>query len=113
MLRLQNVEAVNDSRRQLKASRIRIHGLQSDELTGEPLDLSSCEFHHIRRQSGHTELIDMLWNGLIINKSTHALITANDIFDEEQLHQFCLRMSWSVGWYEHYRICLKEHYSGR
>jgi len=112
VLRLKNTESVNDSKRRLKTDRIRLYGINSDELTDEPLDLVSCEFHHVRRQSGHSDLISMVWNGLIINIATHRLITSNNISDEEQLREFCIRMCWSLSWYQIYREKLNNHYFG-
>lgn len=113
VLRLKNTESVNDSKKRLKADRVQLHGISSDELTGEPLDMVTCEFHHIRRQAGHPDLIGMIWNGLIINISTHKLITSNNISDEDQLYNFCIRMSWSLGWFEIYQYNLKTHYFGK
>ncbi|HDR9163782.1 TPA: hypothetical protein QDB28_004188 [Burkholderia vietnamiensis] len=113
VLRLRNTESVNDAKRRLKADRIRVYGLQFDELTGQLLDIVSCEFHHIRRQSGHSDLIGMIWNGLIVNRSTHNLITSSQISDEIQLHDFCVRMSWSTDWYERYRADVTAHYFGQ
>lgn len=112
VLRLQNTESVNDSKRRLKTDRIRAHGIHFDELTGKPLDVASCEFHHIRRQSGHTDLIGMIWNGLIINISTHRLITANNISDENHLYEFCIQQFWSTAWFAPYKNYLNTHYFG-
>ena len=112
VLRLQNAESVNDAKRRLKGDRIRAYNIQLDELTGQMLELSTCEFHHIRRQSGHSDLISMIWNGLIINRSTHNLITSNNISDEYQLCRFCISMTWFTDWYERYKADVAAHYFG-
>jgi len=113
VLRLQNSESVNDAKRRLKGDRIRAYSIQLDELTGQLLELSTCEFHHVRRQSGHSDLIGMIWNGLIINKSTHSLITSKHISDEHQLYELCILMSWLTDWYERYKVDVAAHYFGR
>lgn len=112
VLRLQNSESVNDAKRRLKADRIRAYNIQLDELTGHTLELSTCEFHHVRRQSGHSDLIGMIWNGLIINKSTHNVITSNNISDEHQLYTLCISMAWLTDWYERYKMDVAAHYFG-
>lgn len=112
VLRLQNAESVNDAKRRLKGDRIRACNIQLDELTGNILELSTCEFHHIRRQSGHSDLIGMIWNGLIINKSTHNTITSNNISDEHQLYNFCISRGWRIDWYERYKTDVAAHYFG-
>lgn len=112
VLRLQNAESVNDVKKRLKGDRIRAYNINFDELTGQMLDLSTCEFHHVRRQSGHPDLISMIWNGLIINKTTHNTITSRNISDEHQLYELCISMSWFTEWYERYKIDVNAHYFG-
>lgn len=112
VLRLQNAESVNDAKRRLKGDRIRVYNIQHDELTGHVLELSTCEFHHVRRQSGYADLIGMVWNGLIVNKSIHNIITENNISDEHQLYRLCISMGWFTDWYEHYKADVTSHYFG-
>jgi len=102
VIRLRHTEFIADTKSQLKAKRIQQHNIQYDELTGYSLDVRSAEFHHIRRQSIHTNLISMIWNGVVINKDTHDLITSRYISDEYDLLALCQEMEWDQSWFKPY-----------
>jgi len=106
--RLRYNEYITGMKRELKNTRISQHGIQYDELTGAQLIRSTAEFHHIRRQSIYPSLISMIWNGLVINKSTHDLITGENITDEYDLRDLCDEMNWSTSWFDQYQMSLSE-----
>lgn len=106
--RLRYNEYITGMKRELKNTRIRQHGIQYDELTDAQLIRSTAEFHHIRRQSIYPSLISMIWNGLVINKSTHDIITGQNITDEYDLRDLCDEMNWSTSWFDQYQISLSE-----
>ncbi len=45
---------------------------------------------------------DSIDNGLIVNKETHTLITAQGVNDENELLDLCKDNNWSIGWYDIY-----------
>ena len=106
--RLKYNEYITGVNRELKNTRIRQRGIQYDELTGDPLIKPTAEFHHIRRQSIYPNLISMIWNGLVINKSTHDIITGQNITDEYDLRDLCDEMNWSTYWFDQYQMSLSE-----
>jgi len=97
VIRLHHTEYVQEIKTKLKGQRIKEYFLTCDELTGEPL-LVNAEFHHILRQSTYPNLIGYIWNGIVINKSTHMLITNSKIKDEYDLEDICLRNTWNTNW---------------
>ncbi|MCY1542692.1 hypothetical protein D9M68_784530 [compost metagenome] len=103
VIRLKHTEFVAEIRSQLKAKRIQQYNIQSDELTGQYLNIRTAEFHHIRRQSINVDLISMIWNGLIVNKDTHALITSRNVSDEYDLISLCQEMGWNESWFHPYQ----------
>ena len=42
----------------------------------------------------------MMWNGLIVNKDTHFIITQEGVNDEEELYKLCYEKGWNTDWYE-------------
>lgn len=102
VIRLRYYEFINETKKKLKKQRIKSYKIEHDELTGLLLDINSSEFHHIRRQSIAPSLISFIWNGLVINKETHKMITTKGISDEYDLKQLCLEMNWSLAWFEIY-----------
>lgn len=103
-------EKMNKQRRKLKQKRISEMGVTEDELTGEALDKSSSDFSHIRSFSHHPEYGTYIENGLVVNKSTHEVITSREINDEEALYGLCKEKGWRTDWYEPYKkwIRLRE-----
>lgn len=102
-------EHIEDAKKKLKSQRIKMYNISLDELTFEPLELSSSEFHHIRRQSIYPNLISFIWNGLVINKQTHTIITQSDISDEYDLEVLCKEKRWSLDWLNEYISNLNSH----
>ncbi|WP_160676435.1 hypothetical protein [Clostridium sp. C8-1-8] len=88
--------------KKLKHQRIKMYNITRDELTGESLNNVKAQFSHIRSVSMYPDISDMIWNGLIVNADTHALITSISINDEDQLYQLCSTKGWDLGWYDIY-----------
>lgn len=94
---------IKAQRRKLKSKRIKKYNIKVDELTGNNIDIRTCEFSHIRSVSMYQEYSDNIENGLIVNKETHNEITMNVINDEDQLYDFCIKKGWALGWYDKYK----------
>ena len=107
IIRLRYREFIEETKKKLKYQRIKKYNLFLDELTGLPLDISSSEFHHIRRQSIAPAWISFIWNGLILNRDTHDIITMSNISDEYDLRDICIDKGWSIDWFERYGVDLK------
>jgi hypothetical protein len=102
VIQLKYKEFIDEIKRKLKSQRIKKYNILIDELTGEVLDIGSSEFHHIRRQSIYPEMISLIWNGLILNKPTHDILTQNNISDEYGLRDICINKNWSIEWFSEY-----------
>lgn len=102
------VQQLDATRRKLKRERIKIHRVVNDELTGETLDQRKSEFSHIRAASFYLELSDKVWNGLIVNKETHSLITDRNVADERELLTLCREFGWNRKWAKLYSRDLKS-----
>lgn len=105
LLRLEYDKALSATRKSLKSKRKSKYKIKVDELTGEKLRWHS-EFSHIRSVALYGQLADSIDNGLVVNKETHALITAEGINDEEELKDICEREGWSLLWYPKYKSFL-------
>ncbi|MNR27656.1 hypothetical protein D3C85_1449370 [compost metagenome] len=103
-LRAEFYEHLNRSIGRLKQQRLGVSCL--DELTGEFLDIPSCEFSHIRSVSLYPELAGLVENGLLVNKATHREITRNSINDERELLQLCQLNGWNTNWYNNYTLII-------
>lgn len=102
VIRQQYLESLATMKRSLKKKRIKKYALKYDELTGEILNLKTCEFSHIRSCAIYPQYSDNIENGLIVNKDTHQLITHHEINDEDQLLQLCSIKKWNLDWYERF-----------
>ena len=100
LLRLEYENQLKSQRRLLKRKRINAYHIKNDELTNEPLKVRSAEFSHIRSVAMYKFISDSIDNGLIVNKETHKIITAEGINDENELLSLCHRRNWSVDWYD-------------
>ena len=86
----------------LKQKRIKSLSLKYDELTG--MIFRKTEFSHIRSVAHYPYLADQYWNGLVINKATHSIITQNSVNNEDDLLKLCELNQWDTRWYyNHYR----------
>ncbi|MDC0801781.1 hypothetical protein POG14_06250 [Clostridium paraputrificum] len=103
LLRLKAKNLMEQRVKKLKNKRIRSYKLKDDELTNDPLDKKKAEFSHIRSVAMFPELAEMLWNGLIVNKDTHFIITQVGINDEEELYKLCYEKGWNTAWYKTYK----------
>lgn len=107
-LRAAYYEITADLRRRLKKERQRALHIETDELTGKPLKIHS-DFSHIRSVASYFELSVFYWNGLLVNKETHQLITEHNIHDEDALKNLCLVRQWKTDWYGQYKQMLKAN----
>lgn len=107
LIRAEYYENIKEFKKRLKKKRIQIFKeelgfkIEKDELTDEKLEKGS-EFSHIRSCSIYTDLIDNIYNGHIVNKSTHNIITSRGINDEDELLKLCYEMGWNTQWYKYY-----------
>jgi hypothetical protein len=97
--RAETYAAIKSARRKLKGKRIGWLSIKRDELTNIPLLITS-EFSHIRSCALYPQYSTCLWNGLIVNKPIHQIITDAYVNDEGELFDLCIRRGWSTGWYE-------------
>lgn len=102
LLRLEYENQLKNQRKLLKKKRINAHNIKNDELTKEPLIVRSSEFSHIRSVAMYKFISDSIDNGLIVNKETHNIITAQGINDESELLNLCTEMNWAIDWYNVY-----------
>ena len=103
LLRLKAKNLMEQRVKKLKNKRIRSYKLKEDELTNDPLDKKKAEFSHIRSVAMFPELAEMMWNGLIVNKDTHLIITQVGVNDEEELYKLCYEKGWNTAWYKTYK----------
>jgi hypothetical protein len=96
-----------EEKKKLKKRRIKKYKIEVDELTGESLEIKTAEFSHIRSSSMYKEFSLNIENGLIVNKGTHDIITAQGVNDEEELLALCSIKGWNESWYE----IFKKHFS--
>lgn len=85
--------------KKLKDKRIKYNNITHDELTGKELNKKTAEFSHIRSKILYRAISNNINNGLIVNKSTHDIITQNCVEDEEDLKTLCIQMNWNLDWY--------------
>lgn len=96
-------------RSKLKHNRIKEFGLINDELTGQKLISSSCEFSHIRSVASYPDLALYVWNGLIVNKETHDRITKRGVNNEVSLNEMCNQENWKKTWIGQYRNDIESY----
>ncbi len=94
--------------KKLKKQRIKNLKILKDELTNEKLDEKRAEFSHIRSVTMYPEFSEFIWNGLIVNKETHNIITSEAVNDEEQLYSLCFKKGWNIQWYDKYKEMLNN-----
>ena len=51
----------------------------------------------------YPEFSEFIWNGLIVNKKTHNIITSETVNEEEELYSLCFRKGWNIQWYDKYK----------
>lgn len=111
-IRYEFYEEIESHKKNLKQIRIRELELDADELTGDLLDEINSDFSHIRNAKIYLPLADKYWNGLIVNKETHKIITKANINDEDELYDLCVSEDWSTEWYSTFSQCLEEINTG-
>jgi hypothetical protein len=99
--RAQTYEALATAKKGLKRKRLKEQSISHDELTGIPL-LPTSQFSHIRSCAIYPQLIACTWNGLVVNKHIHQIITDAYVNDEHELYDLCEKQQWSTDWYDGY-----------
>ena len=107
-LRRDSWEAMAEARKGLKASRMKARSITADELTGEPLNKRFSEFSHIRSYKAYPLLGLDINNGLVVNQSTHKIITESSVVNENELFTLCREKGWQEEWYDEYVVWLRE-----
>lgn len=102
LIRNQYSELIKTYKKKLKKDRIKKLKIKKDELTGEDLDIKTSEFAHIRSYSIYKDISTNIFNGLIVNKSTHKKITQKKVNDENELFNLCVEYNWNIKWYKGY-----------
>lgn len=94
----------------LKQTRIDKENIELDELTNESLK-QNAEFHHIRaRGILGNEKYEMDYKlGLVLNKDTHKEITKRNIFEEDELFEYCFRNNLNYEWYEKFKFEIQKY----
>lgn len=100
-------ETARESKRKLRSMRLKALTILNDELTNKPLS-KTCEFSHIRGCAVYPHLSTTVWNGLIVNKVTHKLITDRQIYDEDRLLRLCQEQNWNTKWYPAFKADLNQ-----
>jgi hypothetical protein len=108
LLRAEFYAAVDAGKKKLKSQRMKQLGIQFDELTGVRL-LPTCQFSHIKSCSLFPEVSLQQWNGLIVNRAIHKIITSAEINEEDALHDLCVKQGWQTNWYIPYTERYQEY----
>jgi hypothetical protein len=99
--RAQTYESLKDAKKKLRQQRVSWLKIGCDELTGTPLTACS-QFSHIRSCAIYPQLTICVWNGLVVNKDIHQIITDAYVNDEHELYDLCRKQEWSTKWYDDY-----------
>ncbi|PIH55811.1 hypothetical protein [Paenibacillus sp. LK1] len=108
VLRGEYQEFMEEQLSKLKKKRIKLFKITIDELTGESLEKKSAEFSHIRSKAKFRDQALDTENGLVVNKSTHRIITDSAAITEEHLFYLCQEKEWSLEWYPPYLEYLRS-----
>lgn len=100
--RAQTYDLLKDAKKKLRQQRVNWLKIGHDELTNKPL-LGSSQFSHIRSCAIYPQLTACIWNGLIVNKHIHQIITDAYVNDEDELYDLCQQQKWSTNWYDNYK----------
>jgi hypothetical protein len=101
-LRGEYEEYWREEKKKLKKLRIKKFGILKDELTGDLLDKKTAQFSHIRSVNMFKSLALKIENGLIVNSSTHAIITDKGVITENDLVLLCKKKGWKTEWVKVY-----------
>lgn len=113
LLRVRHQESLRQLSRRLKAERTKSLALKRDELTGEALEPRRSHFAHVLSRSVYPEYLDCVWNGIVVNASTHEVLSAADLVDHTELARFCTDRGFSTEWREPFVLALREAQLGR
>jgi len=105
VLRAKHLEALEGLSRKLKKERIRRLEITCDELTLEPL-ASRAHFAHVLARSLHPEFMDCVWNGVVVNPTTHDLLTLQGAMNDRDLLQLCATNGYSTEWHPPFEAAL-------
>ena len=103
VLRTKYQITLKEERKKLKNKRIKKYKIKKDELTDNALIKHRAEFSHIRSFAIFKDIADDIENGLIVNKSTHEIITKEGINDEDELLILCKEKGWKNDWYNKFK----------
>ena len=103
VLRTKYQITLKEERKKLKNKRIKKYKIKKDELTDNALIKHRAEFSHIRSFAIFKDIADDIENGLIVNKSTHEIITKEGINDEDELLILCKEKGWKTDWYNKFK----------
>jgi hypothetical protein len=93
--------AINEAKKKLRQKRVRWMSIGRDELTGDQL-LPASQFSHIRSCAIYPQFTTCLWNGLVVNRQIHQIITDAYVNDEDELYDLCVKQEWQTDWYDGY-----------
>jgi hypothetical protein len=99
--RAQTYEYLKEAKKKLRQQRVNWLKIGRDELTGIPLTAQS-QFSHIRSCAIYPQLTACIWNGLVVNKQIHQIITDTYVNDENELYDLCREQKWSTKWFDEY-----------
>jgi hypothetical protein len=99
--RAESYESLTAAKKQLKKGRLGLLQITRDELTGLPL-LPTSQFSHIRSCAIYPQLATYIWNGLIVNRDIHKIVTDSYVNDENELYDLCRQKRWSTSWFDEY-----------
>lgn len=108
--RARRYERIRQYRDEMRRIRIAEFNIEFCELTNEELIENNNDFSHIRSVSIDLELADKIWNGLVINRPIHKIITETSINDEDQLLELCMDQGWNTNWYDSFINELNNYY---
>lgn len=106
-LRAQNYTRIGNAIGTLKNLRIKQYAIKHDELTGDVL-LPNSQFSHIRSVAAYPQIATNVQNGLIVNATTHDVITSLGISDESELLELCKSQNWKLDWIYSYNQFLSS-----
>lgn len=109
--RAKRYEFIKSYRDEMRRIRIGRFNIENCELTNEFLVDTYNDFSHIRSVSIDLELADKIWNGLVVNRPIHKIITQFYINDQEQLLALCKDQCWNTHWYDKFTNELNRYHN--
>jgi hypothetical protein len=104
-------EKLQRKRVKLKKARMKYLAIKADELTGQPITEREAQFSHVMAVSLFPEFALEVWNGLIIDRTLHAQLTARGVLDDNDLLRECEQRQWNTDWHPEFAWQLARHRS--